>query len=67
MGPQHLVPPLSLLLRLIHEGILVTSRVQLCQKLSIDEVFHIIDHEMHDSLWHQVTDAFVYNRHVGVH
>ena len=31
VGPQHLVPPLGLLLRLVHQGILVPCRVQLGQ------------------------------------
>lgn len=41
VGPQHLIPPLSLLLGLIHQGILVTCRVQLGQQLCIDEVLHL--------------------------
>lgn len=28
---------------------------------------HIVDHEMHDGLGHEVPDAFVDNSHVGVH
>lgn len=42
VGPQHLIPPLSLLLGLVHQGILVTCRVQLSQQLCIDEVFHLV-------------------------
>lgn len=39
---QHLIPPLSLLLGLVHQGVLVTSRVQLGQQLSIDEVLDLV-------------------------
>lgn len=28
---------------------------------------YIVDHEMHDGLGHEVPDALVDNRHVGVH
>lgn len=28
---------------------------------------YIIDHKMHDCFWYQISDAFVDNRHVGVH
>ncbi len=41
VGPQHLIPPLSLLLGLIHQGILVTCRVQLRQQLCVDEFLHL--------------------------
>lgn len=27
---------------------------------------HIVNHEVHDGLWHQVTDGLVDNSHVGV-
>lgn len=42
MGPQHLIPPLGLLLGLIHQGILVTCRVQLGQQLGIDELINLV-------------------------
>lgn len=110
--PQHLVAVLRLLLRLLHQRVLVTARVQLCQQLSVDEllrldtervkaagtlniswnvwfvylfffrkeeafvillflgapplVTHIVNHEMHDGLWHQVAHSLVDDGHVGV-
>lgn len=42
VGSQHLIPPLGLLLGLVHQGVLVTSRVQLGQQLCIDEVLHLL-------------------------
>lgn len=42
VGPQHLIPPLGLLLRLVHQGVLVTCRVQLGQQLCVDELFHLV-------------------------
>ncbi len=42
VGSQHLIPPLGLLLGLVHQGILVTCRVQLGQQLCIDEVLHLV-------------------------
>lgn len=41
MGPQHLVPALHLLLRLVHQCVLVPSRVQLSQELCINEFLHL--------------------------
>lgn len=35
--PQHLVTVLRLLLRLLHQGVLVSAGVQLCQQLGINE------------------------------
>lgn len=42
VGPQHLIPPLGLLLGLIHQGVLVSCRVQARQQLRIDEVLHLL-------------------------
>lgn len=39
--PQHLVTVLGLLLRLLHQRVLVATRVQLCQQLCIDELFSL--------------------------
>lgn len=39
--PQHLVAVLGLLLRLLHQGVLVATRVQLSQQLCIDELFSL--------------------------
>lgn len=38
---QHFFPPLYLLLRLIHQCVLVPGRIQLGQKLCVNEVFHL--------------------------
>lgn len=42
VGPQHLVPPLRLLLGLVHQGVLVACRVQLGEQLRVDELFHLV-------------------------
>lgn len=28
---------------------------------------YVVDHEVHDGLWHEVTDGLVDDSHVGVH
>lgn len=39
--PQHLIPPLSLLWRLLHQTALVHGRVQVGQQLRVDEVLRL--------------------------
>lgn len=39
--PQHLVAVLGLLLRLLHQRVLVATRVQLSQQLGVDELFRL--------------------------
>lgn len=39
--PQHLVAVLRLLLRLLHQRVLVATGVQLSQQLGVDEVFRL--------------------------
>ena len=45
----------------------VSCSVEIGQQFAVDEVFGIVNHQIHDDLWHEVPASLGDNLHVGVY